>query len=83
MVFWLGVKWPYHKMLTVMLPMRTDPLWYFKTVAGVCKRASLRGIVAAHGWNMVEMRRREEAKNVKDKMGIVCMVLLLKGRVGL
>lgn len=70
-VFWAGEKWPYHKRLIVILPLRIEPLWYLRTVVGVCTRASFRGIVAEIGWIMVEIMRRVEAKNTR----VVCMVL--------
>lgn len=47
-------------------------------VAGVCTRASFRGIVAEQGWIMVEIIRREDAKNVrKERMEVVCMMILI------
>lgn len=44
-------------------------------MAGVCTRASFRGIVAEHGWNKAEMMRTEEAKNVRVEMEEEYMVL--------
>lgn len=76
MVFWSGEKVPYHMRLMVMFPWRIDPLWYLRTVAGVCTRASFRGMVAEDGWitvAMMMMIKREEAKIVK---GVDIMVLI-------
>lgn len=55
MEHWMGVNLPYQMKLTVMVPFRKGPLWYFNINGCFCTRVD------------IEERRRFEEDEVEQK----------------